>query len=96
MKTFFLIFGIFLVGLAVLVLLLWIKNGCPKETKGVVAIIIPFAAFLGGAFIGVSTSIEPYCTEFKASEYYLDYKVVTTQVNSTTILRDTTYVLTQK
>lgn len=96
MKTFALIFGIFLVGFAILILLLWIKNGCQKETKSVTAVIVSFTALLGGAFIGVSTSIEPYCTEFKASEYYLDYKVVTTQVNSTVIIRDTTYVLTQK
>lgn len=96
MKTFALILGIFLVGLAILVLLFWFKNGSPKEIKSSITVIVSFVALLGGAFIGVSTSVEPYCKEYSASEYYLDYKVVTTQVNSTTILRDTTYVLTQK
>lgn len=94
MKTFFLIFGIILVLSAFALIILWIKNGCPKESRGVSGSLIALIGLTGGAFIGVSTSVEPYCKEYSASEYYLDYKVVTTQVNSTTILRDTTYVLT--
>lgn len=96
MKIFALIFGILCIVLAVALIIVWTKNDCKKETKWEVLTLASFGALLGGIFIGVYTSIEPHCEEFKASEYYLDYKVVTTQVNSTTILRDTTYVLTQK
>lgn len=49
-------------------------------------------ALLGGFCIGANTSDTK---EFSANKYYLDYKIVTTQVDNF-IVKDTTYILTKK
>lgn len=57
---------------------------------------VVFALF-GGFLIGTKISDNVAgVEEFKAEDYYLDYRINFTQVNGRVVSRDTTYVLTRK
>lgn len=73
-----------------------------KNTYGVfgfiafIAVAVLFA-LLGGFLMGIKISDNVAgVTEFKAEDYYLDYRINLTQVNGKIVSRDTTYVLTRK
>lgn len=73
-----------------------------KDTYGVfgftVSIIVSISfALFGGFLIGTKISDNVAgVTEFKAEDYYLDYRINLTQVNGKIVSRDTVYVLTKK
>lgn len=61
-----------------------------------IVVTIAFALF-GGFLIGTKISDNVAgVEEFKAEDYYLDYRINLTQVNGKIVGRDTTYVLTRK
>lgn len=61
-----------------------------------IVVAVAFALF-GGFLVGTEISDNVAgVVEFKAEDYYLDYRVTLTQVNGQIISRDTTYVLTKR